>query len=61
MIWCPPVFGGHFMHQSTVLQKVHRNSRLRRYHPVRGGWDNKPERKRGLFGILWLFHLGFWM
>ncbi len=28
MIWCPPVFGGHFMHQSTVLQKVHRNSRL---------------------------------
>lgn len=30
MIWCPPVFGGHFMHQSTVLQKVHRNSRLQR-------------------------------
>lgn len=29
MIWCPPVFGGHFMHQSTALQKVHRNSRLR--------------------------------
>jgi len=28
MIWCPPVFGGHFMHQSTALQKVHRNSRL---------------------------------
>jgi RNA-directed DNA polymerase len=28
MIWCPPIFGGHFMHQSTALQKVHRNSRL---------------------------------
>jgi len=28
MIWCPPLFGGHFMHQSTALQKVHRNSRL---------------------------------
>jgi hypothetical protein len=28
MIWCPPIFGGHFMHQSTALQKAHRNSRL---------------------------------
>ncbi len=32
MIRCPPVFGGHFMHQSTPLQKVCRNSRLQMKH-----------------------------
>ncbi len=28
MIRCPLFFGGHFMHQSTPLQKAHGNSRL---------------------------------
>jgi len=28
MIRCPLFFGGHFMHQSTALQKAHGNSRL---------------------------------